>query len=371
MKATVFMLVVLATLTTASVMTIPLKHHEQSYDDLIRLKKAHEDMDMKSKMLNLTSFNGIPMRNSGDTLYTGEIQIGFPGQNFRVCFDTGSANLWVPSRKCDPVISPACGTHQRYDSTLSLTSQPDGRQFTIAYGTRTVRGSFVVDDLTFGGYRIRGITFGQVTVEMDPFFTTVAFDGVLGMGFTQLAVDGVTPPFEALFNQGSVQGMFAFYLSSTPGDETSVLTLGGYDLGYTRGGMVTWVPLVAQDYWRIRINDIGVNDQSINICTGCGAIIDSGSSLIVGPNANQLISQIGYLNPDCSNMATLQTIYFNLNGVRFALTPQQYVLKTGGYCTVGIAQGGLGLWVLGNTFMRAYYTIFDRTGSRVGIAPSI
>lgn len=68
------------------------------------------------------------------------------------------------------------------------------------------------------------------------------------------------------------------------------------------------------------------DDQKINT-DGYKAVIDSGTSILVGPQplVKQLIEGI-VVNPDCSNVKDLPEIAFEIEGVEYPLSPSDYVL---------------------------------------------
>ena len=75
----------------------------------------------------------------------GVISIGTPPQDFLIDFDTGSADLWVPSSQC----WYGCGDFARYDSSNSTTYIPNGKQFSLAYADGSqANGFYSIDTVT-------------------------------------------------------------------------------------------------------------------------------------------------------------------------------------------------------------------------------
>ena len=327
----------------------------------------------------------IALENIKDTQYVGTIGIGSPKQDIHVIFDTGSANLWVTSSQCT---SPACSMHEGYDHTKSSTYEKMGDEVSVRFGTGSIEGFMSKDTFHLGPLEIHGQAFGEITVEDGDVFATTKFAGIAGLAFPALSAYGNVPFFDNIMKQGLLGvNMFAFYYSKLPRQE-SALFFGGPDPEFYEGE-ITWMPVMRQFYWEIRLQDIVVGDEHLNLCTpgaeyttddqGCKIVFDTGTSLIAGPS-DAVMNIMNKLNVQdhCNDISQLPDLTMMFGGTEFILHPEDYVLsgedvEYGESCKLGFmpldvpAPRGP-LWILGDVFMRKFYTVFDRAEERVGIA---
>lgn len=246
----------------------------------------------------------IPLNDLLDAQYYGEVTIGTPPQSFEVIFDTGSSNLWVPSSKCG-FLQLACDLHNKYDADASATYQPNGSDFAIAYGSGSLSGFYSKDTVGLGHLKVKGQTFAEATEEPGLTFVTAQFDGILGLGWPQIAVGGVTPVFQNMIEQEVVkEPVFSFWLNrNDPEGAGGELVLGGVDPSHYIGKHA-WSNVTREGYWQFKMDGMTVPGASSPCRGGCQAIADSGTSLLVGPTdeiaeINQAIGAQGVLPAEC------------------------------------------------------------------------
>jgi len=326
----------------------------------------------------------IIIRDYQDAQYYGPISIGTPPQPFNVIFDTGSSNLWVPSKKCS-LLNIACMLHNKYDSSVSSTHVANGSKFAIQYGSGEMSGFVSTDVVRVGDVGVP-ILFAEAVKEPGLAFLAAHFDGILGFGFPQISVNQIPPFFNAAMAAGLISDpSFAFYLAkdalaSTGGE----LTLGGADQRYYHGQFL-YVPVTVPGYWQFDVEGLNVGDTAFG---GFKAIADTGTSLLALPTEtfSSLLKQLPGVTPvgvggeytiDCAAIAQLPKLTLSIGGCPFELSGEDYVLKVsaGGQteCLLGMSAIDVPaprgpLWILGDVFLRKYYTLFDFGGSRLGFA---
>jgi len=382
MKAALFAAVSSA---AGHVINVPLVHKPKTLPEFWAMK---ERMHKRSARFGgeewgngtVTSIPSVSLTDVQDTEYFGEVLIGTPPQKFQVIYDTGSSNFWVPSKSCSNCKQ---GSSPRYDSSKSSSYKKNGQSFALRYGTGSCTGFLTNDDVTVGGLTITDFAFGEVTQEAADVFGQAPFDGILGMGPAKAAADHVPMPMATLVQQGKIQhNIFAAYLAS--GEQAgSTLSLGGPDSRFYTGEF-TYVPVAKAasllPYWLISASSITAGDASAGcgFLLGCESVVDTGTSLLAGPPTavKKLTDKIGAVKEDCSNVKSLPTLTFKFAGHDFTLEPDFYVLKikdptSGAYqCQLGIQgiNAGAPIWILGDPFLRKYYTVWDAEQNRVGFA---
>jgi hypothetical protein len=147
----------------------------------------------------------------------------------------------------------------------------------------------------------------------------------------------------------------------------------------------TKVSTVEGGFWLTSLTDVRFGSTPVACLKpgSCGAILDSGTSLISTPeDAFDTISElVERLSVDCDNIAELPELHFKLDGIDHSLPPDSYIGRVRGNSPDGVkshfrssgsatpsCQSTLmqirmdsaagAVWVLGMPFFRRYYSAF-------------
>nr|CAG8543274.1 12895_t:CDS:2 [Entrophospora candida] len=325
--------------------------------------------------------HGLPLTNFMNAQYFGEVSIGEPPQTFTVIFDTGSSNFWVPSTHCTSI---ACFLHRRYDSTQSQTYKANGTKFAIRYGSGSLEGIISNDVLTIGDIEITNLDFGESVKEPGFAFAFGRFDGIFGLAYDRISVNGVVPPFYHMVNRGLVdEPIFSFWINDGGDENGGELVFGGVDESHFTGD-IHWAPVKRKAYWEVALERVVFGGEDVEL-ENTGAAIDTGTSLMAIPSviAELINKQIGAKKNfagqyviECNKVPSLPDFSMQFNGKMFTLSGSEYILQAQGQCIsafmgLDIPEPLGPIWIIGDAFLRKFYTIYDLGKDRVGFATSL
>ncbi|KAL4809045.1 aspartic peptidase domain-containing protein [Aspergillus unguis] len=358
-------------------------HSEADTDNLLSLDiKNHAKRDNIYKVVladKPTEPNTVALNQDGvDYSYFSTVNIGTPGQPVWMMLDTGGANTWVFGADCT---SEPCQMHNTFGDNSSSTVKETDDTFQVGYGSGQVSGNLVTDHLTIANINVE-MTFGLATKATDD-FRDYPIDGILGLGRSNDTSVGQRPAFMDLVQkqENLKSNVIGFHLSrNSDGEKDGTVTFGGVDKTKFKGDIA--YTDVAQDsiHWSIPLDDVSVDGKACGF-KNKNAIIDTGTSysLIPPKDAEALhklipgskqLSDENYLVP-CDSSAAVQ---FNFSGVGYLMSPKDYVgdeLESGDGCvSTLIAQSIFGddLMILGDTFLKNVYSVFDFDNDRIGFA---
>ncbi|KAI0374203.1 protease [Pilatotrama ljubarskyi] len=316
------------------------------------------------------------LTDHSDQYWAGSAEIGTPEQLFVLDFDTGSADLWVPSSSCS---SQTCKSKHKYQADASSTSTRRDGVFDLQYGDgSSVTGTIYSDTVAVAGVVVKDQTFSAAEKVSDV-FGTEEDDGILGLGYPALSSMRESPFFNSAMAQGAVkEGVFGMKLAAAG----SELFLGGTDASLYAGELEYHPVTGKMGFWQIGGGKVAVGNTTV--VSDIETIVDSGTTLIYGPpkdvatlyqsipGSSLFDSENGFYKFPCD--AVPSDVAFNWGGNDWTVSAENFNAGKVNEveCVGAIAAKELGLgkdvWLVGDSFMQNVYSAFSFDKNSVGFA---
>ncbi|KAF7934941.1 uncharacterized protein EAE98_002986 [Botrytis deweyae] len=355
--------------------------------------------------------------------YVISVKVGTPPQDVDLTIDTGSSDTWLVANtaaSCTGVgLSGKNGSalvlcetpyNPNASSTVELNITTD--KFNIEYvnGDKT-KGPYIADTLVLGNATIKSFQMGLAN-------DTNIQTGVLGLGYPiNEAADTMYPNIiDELVSQNLIgTRAYSLYLDSQD-SATGSLLFGAVDTTKFVGELVG-IDIVPQPIWNgsvlysslsVELAAVGITDQegnSVNLTTSRQVVLlDSGNTLTILPtevtdvmfkkfNAYDDTNSTGNIYLPCSLLNSsssltvdylfssssasaiikvpISELVFPLTNPTYALYPEDTLPDlpfSGEACAFGIQSTNADYHLLGATFLRSAYVVYDLDNNQIGLA---
>ncbi|KAJ6444700.1 candidapepsin-4 precursor [Purpureocillium lavendulum] len=357
----------------------------------IRDPATHDKLRKRARTVNGTLDNM-------ETLYFLNISLGTPPQQLRMHLDTGSSDLWVNtdiSLFCSQNDTP-CNSSGTYSANRSSTYQYLSSDFNISYvdGTAAI-GDYVTDVVRVGGVELQDFQFGVG-------YNSTSQEGVLGIGYTANEVQVFRlnkKPYQNLPAKLAAAGTIAstaysLWLNDMDANTGSIL-FGGVDTARYDGDLVS-VPIqkVNNSFVElfITLTGIDIGSTAIQKDMALAVLLDSGSSFTYLPDdlAKNIYKTVNASYDEEQGIAFVPCAYrdrsaamtFKFSSPAAVSVPMKELVlpvedDAGNpitydngvpACVFGISPAGSSSSVLGDTFLRSAYVVYDLENNEISLA---
>ncbi|KAL2816362.1 putative aspartic-type endopeptidase opsB [Aspergillus cavernicola] len=332
-----------------------------------------------------------------EILYFCNVTIGTPEQRLRLILDTGSSDLWcnaANSTLCSSSKDP-CRISGSFDPDSSSSCAHVSSDFNISYADGSgASGDYVTDTLHIGNTTIRDFQFGIG-------YSSSSAEGVLGIGYPSNEVQVARFGDEAyrnlpqsLMHNGQIQSSaYSLWLNDLQANTGSIL-FGGVDSEKYHGDLQT-LPVQSVDggysEFVIALTGISLDTESRNRALSsdslpAAVLLDSGSSLSYLPDSivEDIYDDIGVTYEQstgagyapCSLAQENINITFTFSSPEITVGIDELIIHSGDLrfrngeraCIFGIVPAGDSTVVLGDTFLRSAYVVYDLANNEISLA---
>jgi len=391
------------------------------------IHKGNAPTSSKRQLRTRSSITEILGNNFTGQSYMATVTVGTPPQDVALAIDTGSSDTWVLDVAADLCTDPAyqaeeetgCQTpyNPKDSSSYKLVK---ANAFHIVYGDSSgADGDYFTDDFTIGDASIDSLQMGIAKAAN-------LTQGLLGIGYALNEASNSDDPYttvneafvypniiDALVSQKLIEiNAYSLYLDDLDASTGNII-FGGLDSDKYHGDLVQ-MPIVpttlrnGSDVYAefgVALTSFAVGGKDITPAgSPPAAILDSGTSLTYLPDT--LVADIvtaiggyddsgyygtGFIFADCDQISTTKSFDFGFGGTdgsdsvtikvpysEMIIEPSKFGFSLAGYiptdinftnvCILGIIPATSEPYILGDTFLRSAYVVYDLKNNVVALA---